>query len=873
MDAANNTSLQWPHGQHGAYCMAKVNQQHSELDVGHPLKLVCLWCLAGRTNTSACYGLLPLLSSKLDLETLVSLCQASKQLHDQCLDLPDQLLQTIVQQAIKTKQDYNPTWQGADTGSRWSSLAWLLGALSKRWGIMQLAARLDLQQALLAAKSDSVACYILIRAGARITRPLLLLSSGPYNSGPRFWAQIYQYLQLCWDLPGIFLEVLQAPVGYARRNTTQVLSEIARGDLDSRLLFELAAAVSKTEVSCTIMLMALIGCPLLQTPDGAWTPEQVLELAHLAAKRLSKVRVRPHSIPMSGGTDEGLPLLCLLQMPSAQGISGRDYADLLVVLFSCPWVECMQQIADRVLPRVEWHQQLIEQIVAAVTSLPKVLGRQCIEYGGRVCSVCILLQALTSSRAFAHVPFQQQIVLFTAAAGDHSRRCVDPLLQAVSSPAFSTQPGDVLAAVSACLDRWDYIKRDTDPFLRLLQHQAVQQLQPAQVQLLLVKAVDLGWTESLECLLKSVPAARGISVEALQELLEQAITARCDVTVQFKPKDVAVLVSASLPAVQQLGPQELQLLLEKSFQLDDSHAVALLMDLPAAKQMPLAAACELMLQALSAGARKCLQELLQLVPQMEQVPLAVLQQVLPVLMKLSCVQPVLTPASVPDLRDSESSSRGCAVCSLLKASAGKLAAADVWEVLVAAATSEHVENFHIDGLATLPGVDELGDEQVEQLLMSVIEALEPGYPDEPWWQKLHELQGELLYMKQLPAAAVHRLMVACVGKAVEGGVGRLREELGLQEEGWEAPLEPEQFSQLLMVATRCAFDEEQEVDFRPCLLAVAKLLPSVREKQQVAEGLKAANIEYERGLHGESDLGDEDDLEDEGDLNGGDDSK
>ena len=85
------------------------------------------------------------------------------------------------------------------------------------------------------------------------------------------------------------------------------------------------------------------------------------------------------------------------------------------------------------------------------------------------------------------------------------------------------------------------------------------------------------------------------------------------------------------------------------------------------------------------------------------IPLAVLQPVLPVLMSRSCARCALSPAvvgkSVTYLTGSN-----CRVCSLLKAAAGKLAAADVWEVLVATAKAA-VENMHLGDFANLPGVD------------------------------------------------------------------------------------------------------------------------------------------------------------------------
>ena len=162
--------------------------------------------------------------------------------------------------------------------------------------------------------------------------------------------------------------------------------------------------------------------------------------------------------------------------------------------------------------------------------------------------------------------------------------------------------------------------------------------------------------------------------------------------------------------------------------------------------------------------------------------------------------------------------------------------------------------LHLEGLACLPGVDELGEQQVEQLLMAAIEALqlEDGELEQQLLRKLEQLQGELLFSRRLTsAAAVHRLMVACVGKAVEGGVGRLREDLGLQGEGWEGELSQEQLKQLLGLAVKCITDlpssgwkkAKRAKEVRPCLLMLAKLLPTVREKQQVAEGLRAAHME------------------------------
>ena len=186
------------------------------------------------------------------------------------------------------------------------------------------------------------------------------------------------------------------------------------------------------------------------------------------------------------------------------------------------------------------------------------------------------------------------------------------------------------------------------------------------------QAVAQGCAEGVECLLRGIPAAQQLEVADLQQLLAAAMEQQLPVP--------AAVMKCKLPAMELLGVQDLQLLLPKCFDQDNCEALRLLMQLPAAQWVPLAATCDLMLHAVSAGALRCLQELLQLVPQLGDVPLAVLQQVLPVLMKRSCESSVLTPDSVGKIRsiDGNSSSSSCAVCSLLKAVTGKLAAADVW---------------------------------------------------------------------------------------------------------------------------------------------------------------------------------------------------
>ena len=774
---------------------------------------------AGDASSSHMYQVLPLLAPNLDLETLVSISQASKQLHDQCLDLPDQLLQSIVHQAMKQKQPKKRAWtRPKHIDSCCSSLAWLLGALSKRWGLMQLAARLDLQQALLAAEGDSAACYILIRAGARVTRSLILKTKA---GEPQAWVYAYQAVCLSWGLPLILIRVLTGGAGCSVLDGLQ--------NLDGELLFELASAAYKvsSELPAEYILQSL----WLQPQREGWSSEQVFELVLLALEQEHTTMLR-----------------VLLRLPAAHKIRKQQYADLLILLLGSPYSVWMQEIAALVLLRVQWDQQLVDRLAAAIKFVSdRYSCRHCTS-----CNICTVMQVLSQSAA----DLPPQLLIGLLSATKFHEIAGSDLLLAIGSSGGIAEAAAAVAAVAAGIrgrGRQLWTAEYRQAFEQLLQQPPVQQLPLAEVQRLLLQAVRSSCREGLQCLLKVLPAAQEVTGEGLQQLLEAAVegSGRSAARDSHRAsKLVGELVGSTLPAVQQLGLGELQLPMMKCFQRDDYWALECLIIylLAAAKQLPYAAIYELMLQAAALQASGCLLTFLKLVQPVEDIPLAVLQQVLPVLMSCSCAKCALTPAVVAQYGTYAAVST-CSVCSLLKAVAGNLAAADVWEVLVAAAKAP-VTDMHLEGFASLPGVDELGEEQVEQLLMAAIEALPvvEREGEQSLLSKLEQLQGELLCSRKLSSAAVHKLMVACVGKAVKGGVGRLREEVGLQGEGWQGGLSPEQLRQLAGVAVRCGLDRpaagwvagRHTIECRPCLLVLAKLLPSFSEQQQVAHALWAA---------------------------------
>jgi hypothetical protein len=757
------------------------------------------------------------------MESLVSLCKASKQLQDQCLDYSDQQLQLIVHKALlqnQPKELSSARDLAADPSNCHSSLAWLIGALSKRWGIVQLAARLDLQQALLAAEQDSLACHMLIRAGARITPELLRASDSII--GLIAWAETYE--QLCLSYCPIPHELMQAIQGDPFEYEQLV-------GLDDELLYDLlrVALLDANRFLIDMLVDATRVCQWL-----GWSVEMDFQLTVLALKR-----------------SNGHVLQHMFSLPVAEHITGQQYSNLLVLLLSHGDGYWHLRTTRHIIQHVHWDDQLVEQISAAVESQVASSFTPC-RYE---CGICQVLQQICSDSA-ATLPVQLQTSLLCAATGSH-RDAACTILRHLARSEVMTEGADGRTAVAAALQSWpvEPILKYRRYFKRLLLQPAVQQLPLGEVEQLLQQAAGSGCAEGLRCLLKALPAAEEVTVEGYYQLLELVVgngTYRGRGRSCSKEEVLAVLLRCNLSSREPPGAAQLQQLVLKCIENDEAKLVKCLLGgfKEAAQQLSPAAVYGLLLQA-ATSVVDCFSALLDLVPQLEELPLEVLQELLPALMKHSCPRVKLTAATVRDHASyiDLDGARSCSVCSLLKAAAGKLAAADVWEVLVAAAKAQG-ESFHLGGLMHLPWVDDLADDQVEQLLLAAIEvrkgpSFRRGHGQQLVW-RLEQLQGELLLGRRLPSAAVHRLMLACVETAGSGRVGELREELGLPTKGWEGPLSQQQLEQLLQIAIADGLESGQGMvrgEASECVLVVARLLPSSTERQQVEDVLWAAGVQ------------------------------
>ena len=151
----------------------------------------------------------------LELQDICSLCQASKQLMTECLDVhQDQLNQWLlkaVKAAPKAKL-INRRQQISQNHLQLAKVApisWFLKQCSKASGLIPLSTRLSLQGALLAAEGDLTLSVLLISAGARITQPFLLSAAQQRpTEGPVVWVKAYAYLGLTCSLHGVMHDLL-----------------------------------------------------------------------------------------------------------------------------------------------------------------------------------------------------------------------------------------------------------------------------------------------------------------------------------------------------------------------------------------------------------------------------------------------------------------------------------------------------------------------------------------------------------------------------------------------------------------------------------------------------------------------------------------
>ena len=401
-------------------------------------------------------GVIPLLGPQFNLLGFVSTLKTSKSVLQECWDsIPDQQLQQLLQDAVHNKPKTVTSLTPLDHVQQTqflhaavascpssSSISWLLQQCCKRWGIVSVATRLDLQAALIEAKQDTILSVLFISAGARISLDLLLNHAHP--QAPAQWFQAYQVLGLSLDLPplartlcsyssnsfnGMQIPNMQSAAGlqpqYLQQLSLQELLQYAK----------LTLSIVSEEETC----YALVG--RLLSNFTTISPEQLLEIMVQAARA-------------------GKYMYCLaslLQTPLAQAVPGEGYAELLQAMSltrahaTTPGDKrALRDVMTVVIRRVTWSGGLVHALACKFhgtctgTALPA--------FAGDICMRCLLFVVVAYGDAL--VPSELRVQFYTAAlhSGHHHPSAPGLVLGLLRGGVGLTSSKAVVSAMSAQLE-------------------------------------------------------------------------------------------------------------------------------------------------------------------------------------------------------------------------------------------------------------------------------------------------------------------------------------------------------------------------------------------------------------------------------------
>ena len=130
-----------------------------------------------------------------NLSAFLALCQTSKQLRIQCcqfFDHPKLLRQLLLRAVLDVVEGHTDNVH---------DIRALLSMCCEAWGPTALAAHLDLQKALIAAKDKFPLAKLLVQAGACFTKEFVVAAALANNPGPPKWVQACSLLGLATSLP------------------------------------------------------------------------------------------------------------------------------------------------------------------------------------------------------------------------------------------------------------------------------------------------------------------------------------------------------------------------------------------------------------------------------------------------------------------------------------------------------------------------------------------------------------------------------------------------------------------------------------------------------------------------------------------------
>ena len=807
-------------------------------------------------------GVLQILGTPFDLLGLVSTLKTSKGLLEDCWDsIPGQTLQQLLLDAVHNKpktvhslapldglQQTQYLHDAVASCPYNSSISWLLRQCCKRWGIVSLATRLDLQAALREAKQDTILSVLFISAGARITLDSLFNHARP--QAPAQWFQAYQVLGLSLDLPPL-ARTLCSYSSYGFYGMQLPLNKQSAAALQPEYLQQLSSQELLQYAKLTISIVpeeetcyALVGRML--SNFTMISPEQLLEIMVQAAQA-------------------GRYLYCLrglLQTPLAQEVPGEGYAELLQAMSlttaratTARDEPALRDLIEVVIRRATWSGGLVDAFDRNYRGECTGMGpshRHAAQH--HICMRCLFF------RVAAHggpgpplVPSELRMQLYTAALHSgrrhpHGPECALGLLRGVL-----TSSEALVSLVSMHIE----LNSESRHIRKLLDFSAAAVTPETLVQLLQL-AIASGHREALsEVLMKICSVWGALSVEQIAGLL---VSGR-----EVVASDTAILthIFRGVPLARKVPVDAAQQLISRCLKagFSDPKKISQL---------------SLFLSTLPvATVREALQGLWPVVLGVDRkVQQQLLVHLVPIECSLQCNSCCVEPSKhkleegrevheqqqqdqkreehqkdqQQEQRQGTSGQRGqqddhqqhqrvrkqCNVCTVLQEAGSSLPVEEVCTLLVTSALSWSSNN-HVSGFRSVPAINQLGEQQAVRLLNLVLQRR--SGPDPSRAPKLQQLL-EVLGPRHWAVAAVHKLMMAAVAA---GGGSRGWEEvqqlLQLPEGvigvgGWEAWEGEFNKIQLQLLVERAG-----GVGAGECVAVLMELLTPAGEDK---EGLKGA---------------------------------
>jgi hypothetical protein len=705
-----------------------------------------------------------LCSPYLELQDICSLCQVCKQLLAGCLDVHQDQLNQWLMEAVKTapKTKLPSRRQQIEQDqlqlARVAPIGWFLKQYSKTSGLISLSARLNLQEALLEAGGDPALSVLLISAGARFTQHFLLSAAQQRpTEGPIVWVKTYAYLGLTCTLHAVMHDVLLG-------------MDISEESIETLFPDELAD-IAALALSAPRLLNCIF---YLQQPQILqWSSDQVYSLLQ---QLLS---------PLPGGVSSyhAQELLTLLiNLPGAEEMGEGAKLQLVETVLSTTLLDIRGPL-NLLQRRLKTTEVLQLFTTALLCPRPNQVTARCpsavfrnpnyVNWPLSLQEVQPLLELAIRSQCsigVAHVLGLLDSKTITAQTAqkllDMARevsccRCWKALLQ-VLAPLLVTEPeiaqqlylscggakcsnsihgcaGCELVsslAIAACkaaaaklipvdkLFPWELYLYEASlthlsaaPAAWQLLQQAPHDIDTMQRVLLAVLRLPSGPTSSSFWgpLLRQ-QAAINLPPHVVQQLLEEAIERKGFAAAAVGPLLKSCAAAKDLPWV------VVEQLLQRCIRRDAAELVELLLQhLPAVKDAPQEWVYQ-MLQLTQQAAPACLQELFRLVSRAEDMPYSVQEAFMGHFVESTACSDQQAPCTCGMCLRPAS----CMICDLLRRAPG-LPAAALLDALRRACTEREgdaagVWVAHEPGFALAPGIQELSEEQVLEVLLPVIPA-------------------------------------------------------------------------------------------------------------------------------------------------------